>query len=85
MGRFGMGELLVILLLVLLLFGAKRLPELASGIGKAIKSFRRSVDGEDEIDATPEEKKLTDKSRVNPTDKETEDAEILEKKQSESG
>lgn len=85
MGRFGMGELLVILLLVLLLFGAKRLPELASGIGKAIKSFRRSVEGEDEIDATPEEKKLTDKSPVTPIDKETEDAEILEKKQSESG
>jgi sec-independent protein translocase protein TatA len=80
--HFGFGELLVILALVLLLFGAKRLPELASSMGKAIKNYKRSLEGEDEIDATPEEKKLTDKSPVNPIDKETEDAEILEKKQS---
>ncbi|MBN1654401.1 MAG: twin-arginine translocase TatA/TatE family subunit [Deltaproteobacteria bacterium] len=82
MGRFGMGELLVILALVVLLFGAKRLPELASGIGKAIKNFRRSVEGEDDIDVTPEEKKLPEKSRVDSLEKdtETEDAEILDKK-----
>ena len=36
----GMGELVIILLIVLLLFGAKKLPEVAKGLGKSIKSFK---------------------------------------------
>ena len=39
----GMGELVVILLIVLLLFGAKRLPEVAKSLGKSIKSFKDGV------------------------------------------
>jgi TatA/E family protein of Tat protein translocase len=39
----GMGELLVILAVALLVFGPKRLPELASGLGKAIREFRRAT------------------------------------------
>jgi sec-independent protein translocase protein TatA len=39
----GMGELVVILLIVLLLFGAKRLPEIAKGIGRSIKSFKEGM------------------------------------------
>ena len=42
-GNIGMGELLVILVLALLLFGAKRLPEIAKGIGKAVRFFREGV------------------------------------------
>ncbi len=42
-GPFGIWELLLILVLVLLLFGAKRLPEMAKGIGQAIKEFRSGV------------------------------------------
>ena len=42
---FGMGpwELLIIFLVVLVLFGAKRLPEIASGLGKGIKEFKKAV------------------------------------------
>jgi len=42
---FGLGiwELLVIFVVVLLLFGAKRLPEIAQGLGKGIREFRKSV------------------------------------------
>ena len=40
--RIGMGELIVIFLVVLILFGAKRLPEIGSALGKAIKEFRRA-------------------------------------------
>jgi sec-independent protein translocase protein TatA len=42
---FGMGpwELLLIFLAILLLFGAKRLPEIAQGLGKGIKEFRKSM------------------------------------------
>ncbi|OVE79418.1 Sec-independent protein translocase TatA [bacterium I07] len=39
-GSIGMPELLIILLVVLLLFGAKRLPELAKGLGKGIREFK---------------------------------------------
>ena len=55
---FGIGvpELLIILGIVVLIFGARRLPELGSGLGKAIKNFRAGVTGKDEIDVTPEKK-----------------------------
>ena len=49
---FGLGpwELLLIFLAVLLLFGAKRLPEIAQGLGKGIREFKKSVkDTSDEI------------------------------------
>lgn len=41
MGRLGMGELIVILLIVLLLFGAAKLPEIARSLGKAIREFKK--------------------------------------------
>ena len=43
MGNLGMWEILLILLVVLLLFGAKRLPEVGSSIGKGIREFKRSI------------------------------------------
>jgi len=43
-GGFGAGELLVIVLLLLLLFGAKRIPEIARGLGKGIRNFKSGVD-----------------------------------------
>ena len=43
-GAIGMQELLVIFLVVLLLFGSKRLPELARGLGKGIQEFRRAAE-----------------------------------------
>ncbi len=43
----GWGELLAILLVCLLLFGAGRLPEIARQMGKAIQEFKKSIKGED--------------------------------------
>lgn len=54
----GIQELLVILAIVVLIFGARRLPELGSGLGKAIKNFKSGISGQDEIDVTPEKKKV---------------------------
>ena len=53
---FGIGttELFIILAIVVVLFGARRLPELGSGVGKAIKNFKSGISGKDEIDVTPE-------------------------------
>lgn len=44
----GFTELLVILLIAFFIFGAKRLPELGAGLGKAIRSFNRGIKGEEE-------------------------------------
>jgi len=42
MFKFGMGELIVILLIVLLLFGASRLPEISRSLAKSIKEFKKA-------------------------------------------
>jgi len=59
---FGLGatELLIILAIVVLLFGARRLPEIGSGLGKAIRTFREGVSGKDAIDVTPKKDEVTE-------------------------
>ena len=42
-GNLGFGEIMVILVIVLLLFGAKRIPEIAGSMGKGIREFKKSV------------------------------------------
>lgn len=42
--------IVIILLLVLIIFGAGRLPEIGSSLGKGIKNFKRAMEGKDEID-----------------------------------
>ena len=47
MGPIGMPELVIILFIVILIFGANRLPQLATGIGKSIRNFKEGMkDGE---------------------------------------
>ncbi|RPJ54926.1 MAG: twin-arginine translocase TatA/TatE family subunit [Acidobacteria bacterium] len=45
MPHFGIGELVVIVLILMLIFGANRLPELARGVGKAIRNFKDASRG----------------------------------------
>lgn len=52
MFKFGMGELLVVFFIVLLLFGAKRLPEIAKALGGSLKEFKKA--GKDIKDAVNE-------------------------------
>ena len=54
----GTSELLIILVIVLLVFGAAKLPELGAGLGKGIRNFKKAAKGEDEIDVTPEKKRV---------------------------
>jgi sec-independent protein translocase protein TatA len=44
-GNLGWQELLIILVVVLLLFGARRLPEIGSSLGQAMREFKRSISG----------------------------------------
>ena len=54
----GAWEWVVILVVVVLLFGTKKLPELGSGLGKAISNFKKSYREGTEIDVTPEKDKI---------------------------
>ncbi len=60
---FGLGttELIIILVLVLVIFGAGKLPEIGGALGKGIRSFKKSVDEPDEIDVTPKADEQDDK------------------------
>ncbi len=57
-GNFGFGEILIILVIVLLLFGAKRIPEIAGSLGKGITEFKRNLN-----DA---QRQITEPSRSEP-------------------
>ncbi len=50
---FGIGELLVILVIVLIIFGAGKLPEIGEGLGRGIRNFRKEMKSPDAIDVTP--------------------------------
>ncbi len=47
-GPFGIPELLIILLVIMLIFGARKLPEIGSSLGRGIRTFKSAVTGEDE-------------------------------------
>ena len=71
----GGGELIIILVIVLILFGAKRIPEIASGLGKGIRDFKKSIkDVQSEID-------IDEKSKGKITHKETDSDSESSKKQ----
>jgi sec-independent protein translocase protein TatA len=53
----GMWELLIILVIVLVIFGAGKLPGIGSGLGKGIANFRQAAKEAKEVDVTPEEEK----------------------------
>jgi len=57
---FGIGipELIIILVIVLIIFGAGKLPEIGSGLGRGIKNFKKAAQGMDEIEVTPEKKEV---------------------------
>ena len=60
-GPIGLPELLIILLIVVIIFGARRLPELGKGLGEGIRNFRKGFGGKE-----PEEKKPDSEKPVSP-------------------
>lgn len=61
MGNFGVTEILLILLVVVLLFGGRKIPELMKGIGQGMKEFKKASRSEDEGDKTSAEHKDEEK------------------------
>lgn len=58
LGSIGLTEILVLLLIVLLLFGAKKIPELMKSFGKGVKSFKEGINGvEEDINAASDSKR----------------------------
>lgn len=57
----GMPELIIILVIVLIIFGAGKLPEIGGAIGKGIKNFKKSVRDQDEADVSSNSKKIDEK------------------------
>ncbi len=65
----GMPELIIILVIILIIFGAGKLPEIGGGIGKGIKNFKKATSGElDDEEAKPAEtEKLAEESKADDT------------------
>jgi sec-independent protein translocase protein TatA len=57
----GMPELLVILVIIMIIFGANKLPQIGSGLANGIRNFKKGIDGKEEIDTTP--KKIEESSK----------------------
>jgi sec-independent protein translocase protein TatA len=50
---FGMPEMIILLIIVMVVFGAGKIPEIGLALGKSIKNFKRATEGKDEIDISP--------------------------------
>lgn len=65
LGNIGAGEIIIVALVILLLFGGKKIPELMKGLGKGVKSFKDGInDIEKEINETPAPKSKDDSSKA---------------------
>jgi len=62
-GSIGMPELIIILVIVILIFGAGRISEIGGAIGKGIKGFKKSVNEPESIDVTPDQKDKQEKDK----------------------
>ena len=49
----GTGEIILIVLVIMIVFGASRLPQVGDGLGRAIKNFKRAVSAQNEIEVAP--------------------------------
>ncbi|MFT5431321.1 MAG: sec-independent protein translocase protein TatA [Myxococcota bacterium] len=58
-GGLGPGELILILVIVLIIFGAGKLPQIGDALGKGIRNFKKSSTGQEDIDVTPAQQKPT--------------------------
>jgi sec-independent protein translocase protein TatA len=67
-GSFGWMELVLILIIVLIIFGAGKIPQLGEGLGKAIKGFKKSVNEADALDVTPTQEQAAQTQQIPQTE-----------------
>ncbi len=71
LGGIGAQELLLIFLVILLLFGARRIPEIAQGLGKGMREFKKAMrDTQNELTKPPAEEKKQDSAQQKPDSEE---------------
>ncbi|MCG3174608.1 MAG: Sec-independent protein translocase protein TatA [Myxococcota bacterium] len=56
----GWTEILLLTLVIVILFGANKIPQLGRALGEGIRNFKRSTSGQDEIDVTPPKGRITE-------------------------
>lgn len=57
MGTFSLAHWVIVLIIVMIVFGAKRLPAIGSGLGQGIRNFKKSVQNDDALKAEEEDTK----------------------------
>lgn len=68
MGSFSVGHWLIVLVIIVLLFGAKKIPELAKGIGKGIKTFKKEIEDDSPIEQVEKTQQVSEeKNKTNET------------------
>ena len=55
MGSFSLAHWIIVLIIIIIIFGAKRLPAIGSGLGQGIKNFKKSIKGDEELEAKKDE------------------------------
>ncbi len=76
----GPGELILVLAIVLLIFGASRLPQIGEGLGKAVRNLKRGLSDDDDIEVTAKDKQVTQRSSAKSASDEVTDAEVVDSK-----
>ncbi len=59
---FGLPEMIILLVIVLVVFGAGKLPQIGSAFGKSIRNFKKASEGKDEIDISPNKEGMAKES-----------------------
>jgi sec-independent protein translocase protein TatA len=73
-----MGELVIVFLIVMLIFGAGRLPQIGEGLGKAIRNLKRGLSTDEDIDVTPADVTPAAKQVPRQAASHVEDAEVVD-------
>lgn len=60
----GIGELIIILVIILIVFGAGKLPQIGDALGRSIKNFKRASGGKDEVEVGPKAKEISSKEEA---------------------
>jgi sec-independent protein translocase protein TatA len=60
MPNLGFSELIIVLLIIVVVFGSTKLPQLGDGLGRAIKNFKRAVTNQNEIEVSPKKGEISE-------------------------